>query len=129
MSLSAYTVRTSIAVSDMARARAFYEGKLGLSAGEDQAGESRIYACGGDTSLHVYVSPAHAGKAAATVATWYVADLEQVVDELSANGVIFERYDDPALMTDEKGIHELGDGRVAWFKDPDGNTFAVEQQT
>ncbi|MGH2804435.1 MAG: VOC family protein, partial [Thermoleophilaceae bacterium] len=110
MSLSAYTVRTSIAVSDMARARAFYEGKLGLSAGEDQAGESRIYACGGDTSLHVYVSPAHAGKAAATVATWYVADLEQVVDELSANGVIFERYDDPALMTDEKGIHELGDG-------------------
>ncbi|MGH2805147.1 MAG: VOC family protein, partial [Thermoleophilaceae bacterium] len=61
--------------------------------------------------------------------TWYVADLEQVVDELSANGVIFERYDDPALMTDEKGIHELGDGRVAWFKDPDGNTFAVEQQT
>ena len=66
-------------------------------------------------------------QATATLATWYVADLERVVDELSSSGVRFERYDDPALRADERGIHELGDGRVAWFKDPDGNTFAVEQ--
>jgi catechol 2,3-dioxygenase-like lactoylglutathione lyase family enzyme len=127
MSLSSYKVRTSIAVSDMARARDFYERKLGLSASEEDGDDSRIYACGGDTSLHVYASPAHAGKATATLATWYVPDLEQVVDELTSNGVTFERYDDPSLKTDEKGIHELGDGRVAWFKDPDGNTFAIEQ--
>jgi catechol 2,3-dioxygenase-like lactoylglutathione lyase family enzyme len=129
MSLSNYRVRTSIAVSDMARASEFYEGKLGLFAGEDQPDQSRIYACGGDTSLHVYASPDQAGKAAATVATWYVDDLEQVVDELRTDGVTFEHYDDPSLETDEKGIHQLGDGMVAWFKDPDGNTFAVEQQT
>jgi catechol 2,3-dioxygenase-like lactoylglutathione lyase family enzyme len=129
MSLSSYRVRTSIAVSDMAHATGFYAGKLGLSVGEDQSDESRIYACGGDTSLHVYASPAHAGEATATLATWYVADLERVVDELSSSGVTFERYDDPALKTDERGIHELSDGRVAWFKDPDGNTFAVEQGT
>jgi catechol 2,3-dioxygenase-like lactoylglutathione lyase family enzyme len=61
------------------------------------------------------------------MATWIVSDLEEVVDALRSNGVIFERYDDPALTADEKGIHELGDGRVAWFKDPDGNTFALEQ--
>jgi catechol 2,3-dioxygenase-like lactoylglutathione lyase family enzyme len=127
MSLSRYKVRTSIAVSDMARAAEFYEQKLGLSAAEDPPDDSRIYACGGDTALHVYRSPAHVGKATATLATWYVADLEQVVDELTANGVTFERYEDPSLRTDEKGIHELGDGRVAWFKDPDGNTFAIEQ--
>jgi catechol 2,3-dioxygenase-like lactoylglutathione lyase family enzyme len=127
MSLSSYKVRTSIAVSDLARATDFYEGKLGLSPSEDQGSESRIYPCGGGTSLHVYASPAHAGKATATLATWYVPDLEQVVDELTSNGVNFERYDDPSLETDERGIHELGDGRVAWFKDPDGNTFAVEQ--
>jgi catechol 2,3-dioxygenase-like lactoylglutathione lyase family enzyme len=127
MSLSSYKVRTSIAVSDMARAVEFYEGGLGLSGEVDATDQSRIYACGGDTSLHVYASPAQAGKATATLATWYVADLEQVVDELSSNGVTFERYDDPALRTDAKGIHELGDGRVAWFKDPDGNTFAIEQ--
>jgi catechol 2,3-dioxygenase-like lactoylglutathione lyase family enzyme len=127
MGLSAYKVRTSIAVSDIARAAEFYEAKLGLPRGEEQSDESRIYACGGDTSLHVYESPAHAGKAPATLATWYVEDLEEVVDELSSTGVAFQRYDDPALKTDEKGIYELGDGRVAWFSDPDGNTFAIEE--
>jgi catechol 2,3-dioxygenase-like lactoylglutathione lyase family enzyme len=127
MSLSTYRVRPSIAVSDMARAAEFYEGKLGLTAGKDQSDESRIYACGGDTSLHVYESPGHAGKATSTLATWYVDDLEHVVDELGSKGVTFEHYDDPALKADTKGIHELGEGSVAWFKDPDGNTFAIEQ--
>jgi hypothetical protein len=76
----------------------------------------------------VYSSLTHAGAASATLATWRVTDLENVVDELGAKGVSFERYDDPALRTNEKGIHELGDGgRVAWFKDPDGNTFAIEE--
>jgi catechol 2,3-dioxygenase-like lactoylglutathione lyase family enzyme len=127
MSLSEYRVRTSIAVSDLARATEFYEGTLGLAATGIRPDESRIYACGGDTSLHVYTSPGQAGKATATLATWYVPDLEEVVDELRSRGVTFERYDDPALKADEKGIHELGDGRVAWFKDPDGNTLAIEQ--
>jgi catechol 2,3-dioxygenase-like lactoylglutathione lyase family enzyme len=127
MSLGGYEVRTSIAVSDITRAAEFYEGKLGLSAPESQHDESRIYACGGDTSLHVYASPTHAGTATATLATWYVADLEEVVDELRSRGVTFERYDDPSLRADAKGIHELDTGRVAWFKDPDGNTFALEQ--
>jgi catechol 2,3-dioxygenase-like lactoylglutathione lyase family enzyme len=129
MSLSSYIVRPSLAVADIARAAEFYEGKLGLAAGEEQSDESRIYACGGGTSLHVYVSPTQATRATATLATWYVTDLEQVVDELGANGVTFERYDDPALKADEKGIHELDDGRVAWFSDPDGNTFAIEEGT
>jgi catechol 2,3-dioxygenase-like lactoylglutathione lyase family enzyme len=127
MGLSAYKVRASIAVSDIARAAEFYEGKLGLSPSEIQSDESRIYACGGDTSLHVYASPAHTGKSTATLATWYVPDLEQVVDELRSGGVGFEHYDDPGLSADDRGIHELDDGRVAWFRDPDGNTFALEQ--
>jgi catechol 2,3-dioxygenase-like lactoylglutathione lyase family enzyme len=129
MSLSAYEVQASIPVSDVARAAEFYEGTLGLrSGGRNQIGSSRIYACGGGTSLHVYSSLTHAGAASATLATWRVTDLENVVDELGAKGVSFERYDDPALRTNEKGIHELGDGgRVAWFKDPDGNTFAIEE--
>jgi catechol 2,3-dioxygenase-like lactoylglutathione lyase family enzyme len=129
MSLSSYMVRTSVAVADIARAAEFYEGRLGLAPGEQQSDESRIYGCGGGTSLHVYQSPAHAGRATATLATWYVADLEHVVDELRSHGVTFERYGDPALKADEKGIHELDDGRVAWFSDPDGNTFAIEEGT
>jgi catechol 2,3-dioxygenase-like lactoylglutathione lyase family enzyme len=129
MSLSSYEVRTSIAVPDLARAAEFYEGKLRLTAGGEQSDESRVYACGGGTSLHVYESPRQASQGTATLATWYVPDLEAVVDELASNGVAFERYDDPTLKVDEKGIHELEDGRVAWFRDPDGNTFAVEQES
>jgi catechol 2,3-dioxygenase-like lactoylglutathione lyase family enzyme len=126
MSLRRYKVQTSIAVTDMTKAREFYEDKLGLAGVEDPHDGSQIYACGGDTSIHVYASP-HAGKAPATLATWRVADLEQVIDELTSKGVTFEHYDEPTLQTDEKGIHTLGDGKVAWFKDPDNNTFAIEE--
>jgi catechol 2,3-dioxygenase-like lactoylglutathione lyase family enzyme len=129
MSLGFHKVRPSIAVSDLSRAAEFYERKLGLRPGLEQSDESRIYACGGDTSLHVYVSPTGAGSASATLATWYVPDLDQAVDELTAKGVTFDRYDDPVLKTNEKGIHEMADGRVAWFKDPDGNGFAIEEGT
>ena len=60
-----------------------------------------------------------------TLATWHVDDVEQVVDELSSRGVAFEHYE--GLTTDERGISpRAGGGKVAWFKDPDGNTFAVE---
>jgi hypothetical protein len=52
-----------------------------------------------------------------------------VVDELTSNGVTFDRHNDPVLKTNEKGIHEMDDGRVAWFKDPDGNAFAIEERT
>ena len=128
MSLSTHEVRPSIAVSDISRAAAFYEGKLGLRAGREQSDESRLYPCGGGTSLHVYAAPTPSTRGTATLATWYVADLDRVVDELGSNGVTFERYDDPELQGDDRGIHELDDGRVAWFKDPDGNTFAIEDR-
>jgi catechol 2,3-dioxygenase-like lactoylglutathione lyase family enzyme len=125
MSLSNYRLNASIAVSDMARAKEFYEGKLGLSALRAGADGSQIYASGGNAALHVYPSPARAGRSTATLATWYVDDVERVVDELTYNGVTFEHYDE--VTTNERGVSpRAGGGKVAWFKDPDGNTFAVE---
>jgi hypothetical protein len=54
-----------------------------------------------------------------------VDDVERIVDELSAKGVTFERYE--GLTSDERGVSpRAGGGKVAWFRDPDGNTFAVE---
>ena len=126
MSLSGYRVSVQIAVADMDRAREFYEAKLGLSGEQGPSAATRVYACGEGTSLHVYVAPTHAGKATATIARWDVDSVEQAVDELTAKGVEFERYDEP-VKTDARGIHDSGYGRVAWFKDPDGNTFALEQ--
>jgi hypothetical protein len=59
------------------------------------------------------------------MATWCVDNIEQVVDELTTAGVEFVRYDE--LEHDARGITpRVGGGRIAWFQDPDGNTFAVE---
>jgi catechol 2,3-dioxygenase-like lactoylglutathione lyase family enzyme len=125
MSLSNYKLNVSIAVSGTAPATEFYERKLGLSVAQAGTDGSRIYATGGGAALHVYPSPLHAGRSTATLATWYVDDVERVVDELGSNGVTFEHYE--GVTTDEKGISpRAGGGKVAWFKDPDGNTFAVE---
>ena len=121
MTLSRYELNASIAVSDMARASEFYERKLGLRATSSGADGSKVY----ESALHVYPSPANAGMSAATLATWYVDDVEAVVDELTANGVTFEHYE--GITTDAKGISpRAGGGKVAWFNDPDGNTFAIE---
>lgn len=129
MPLNAYHVRASIAVSDIAAAVAFYEGRLGLQALESGpsahiADGSRVYGSGGGPALNVFES-ATAGKTDATLATWYVDDLDQVVDELVASGVEFTRYEQ--FEHDAKGISpRAGGGRIAWFQDPDGNTFAIE---
>ncbi len=127
MSLSEYKVVAGLAVSDMARAREFYEGKLGLSVGID-SGDNVAYPCAAGSVLHVYLSPEHAGKSTATLAGWGVDDAEKVVDELTSKGIVFEHYDEGPIITDEKGIATFdGDARVAYFKDPDGNTLSIAQ--
>ncbi|MGC4767357.1 VOC family protein [Micromonospora sp. DT44] len=116
-------------MSDIARAVAFYEGKLGLralrSAPSAQTPDgSRIYASGGGPALNVYQSVT-AGTTEATLATWYVDDLDEIVDELTAAGVDLVRYEQ--FEHDPKGITaRAGGGRIAWIQDPDGNTFAIE---
>jgi len=127
MTLSSYKVGAVVAVSDMGRAREFYEGKLGLSARTDDPDGGRTYACGGDTSIHVFLSPGNAGKSTATVAGWVVDDLERVVADLTSKGVTFEQYDTPPFATNEKGIAVIGESKSAWLKDPDGNTLALIQ--
>jgi catechol 2,3-dioxygenase-like lactoylglutathione lyase family enzyme len=110
----------------MARAREFYEGKIGLVLDDgDQPQDNRRYRCGEGTLIHVFVSP-YAGSAKSTLAGWDVDDIEAVVDELAANGVVFEQYDLPGIVTDEKGIATFeGDAKVAYFKDPDGNILSI----
>jgi catechol 2,3-dioxygenase-like lactoylglutathione lyase family enzyme len=124
MGLSDGRVEAVVAVSDMGKAKEFYEGKLGLSGGEDQGDGGTSYTCAGGTQIHVYPSPGNAGSSGATLAAWLVDDLDAAVDELTANGVTFERYGEP-FNTNEKGIASFGDIKAAWFKDPDGNILSV----
>src|SRR5919205_1129273 len=127
MGLSRYKVAAALAVSDMDRAREFYEGKLGLSVGID-SGDNVQYQCGEGSVMHVYLSPEHAGKSTATLAGWGVDDVEEVVNELTSRGVTFERYDEGPIITDEIGIATFeGGAKVAYFRDPDGNTLSIAQ--
>jgi catechol 2,3-dioxygenase-like lactoylglutathione lyase family enzyme len=129
MTLGDYPLRTSVAVSDIHRAVAFYEGRLGLRAlwsgpSAHIPEGSRLYGSGGGPALNVYQS-ATAGQTAATLATWYVDDLDRIADELAAAGVELVRYEQ--YEHDARGITaRAGGGRIGWIQDPDGNTFAIE---
>ena len=54
-----------------------------------------------------------------------VPDVEAAVDELTAQGVVFERYEGTLAETDEKGVFRGGGPLIAWFTDPAGNVFSV----
>lgn len=125
MGLQDCKVGVTVPVSEMARATEFYEGKLGLSGGQEQGDGGVTYQFAEGTRLHVYPSPDNAGKSGATIAGFQTDDVEGMVNELSSKGIEFEQYDTDQIKTNEKGIAELGDIKVAWFKDPDGNTLAV----
>jgi catechol 2,3-dioxygenase-like lactoylglutathione lyase family enzyme len=127
MGLSDFRVDAGIAVSDLARARRFYEETLGLVAIEEEDQGVR-YQCGEGTRLFVYLSTANSGTSSATVAGWFVDDLDQTMNELAERGAVFERYDQPGIKTDERGVFDAGRFRAAWLKDPDGNTLALTQQ-
>jgi catechol 2,3-dioxygenase-like lactoylglutathione lyase family enzyme len=114
----------TIAVKDVAVARKFYEGTLGLKRVPTGEEPGVLGYRSGSSSLLVYESQ-YAGSNKATAATWVVGDaLNDIVRALKAKGVAFERYDLPDTKH-EGDVHVSGKTRVAWFKDPDGNILSI----
>jgi catechol 2,3-dioxygenase-like lactoylglutathione lyase family enzyme len=126
MGLSDCRVEPLLAVSDLARAKRFYEERLGLRPGTEEA-EGVHYPCAHGTGINVYLSVENAGKSPATLAGWFVDDLDRTMDELASRGVVFEQYDQPGLKTNERGVFDAGRFRAAWARDPDGNTIAFTE--
>lgn len=116
--LSDSSVAAVVAVKDLAAAKEFYSGVLGLRESDESDPGGVLYECGG-SQLLVYES-SFAGTNAATAASWRVSGIEQEVASLAERGVSFERYDLPGA-TREGDIHLIGSIKGAWFKDPDGN--------
>ena len=114
-----------IPVSNVARARKFYEGTLGLTPKEEYAG-GVIYECGNGSWVFMYPSPG-AGTSKASTAFWAVDDVAAEVAELKARGVVFEEYDMPGI-TMVNSIATAGGAKTAWFKDTEGNILAVSQR-
>ena len=108
-----------VAVSDIDRARTFYQDTLGLTPDQEQQGDVLGFRTG-QTRLTVYRSD-YAGTNKANAVTWDMkGDLVDTVKALQGKGVTFERYDFPG-MDWKDGWHEAGPAKLAWFKDPDGN--------
>jgi catechol 2,3-dioxygenase-like lactoylglutathione lyase family enzyme len=126
MGLRDHTVEAALAVSDLDRARRFYEDQLGLVASEEEEQGVR-YPCAQGSGIFVYLSPENAGRSPATLAGWSVDDLDATMADLASRGVVFEKYDQPGLRTDEHGVFDAGRFRAAWVRDPDGNTMAITE--
>ena len=114
-----------IPVSNVARARKFYEGTLGLTPREEYAG-GVIYECGKGSWVFMYPSPG-AGTSKASTAFWAVDDVVAEVAALKARGVVFEEYDMPGIKM-VNSIATAGGAKTAWFKDSEGNILAVSQR-
>jgi catechol 2,3-dioxygenase-like lactoylglutathione lyase family enzyme len=112
-----------VPITDTAKARAFYEGVLGLHFVKDDGFAMVLDANG----IMVRAAKMKEVKPAEfTILGWQVTDIENVVRSLQKEGVHFEIFG--FFKQDELGIWTAPTGdKIAWFKDPDGNTLSVSQ--
>ena len=122
--LSDASVTTMLPVKDMARARAFYEGSLGLKPGGLKPDGKFVYAVGGST-LALFPKP-EGTKADHTAISFRVQNIAASIDELKRGGVVFEDYDFPGLKT-VNHVCVLGAEKAAWFKDTEGNYLCIHE--
>jgi predicted enzyme related to lactoylglutathione lyase len=113
---------SGFSTNDIDAARAFYGDTLGLTVKQEMMGLLSIEFAGGGRII-IYPKPNHE-PATFTVLNFPVDDVDGAVDELTAKGVTFERYD--GMNQDERGIvRDDQSPAIAWFKDPAGNILAI----
>jgi catechol 2,3-dioxygenase-like lactoylglutathione lyase family enzyme len=118
-------VTTMLPVKDLSRARAFYEGKLGLKPVGLKPDGKFTYDCGGAT---LALFPKQGGtKADHTAVSFRVADIAASIAELERAGVAFEDYDFPGLKT-VGHVCVLGAEKAAWFLDTEGNILCLHEE-
>ena len=111
-----------IPARDMARARKFYEGTVGLKPKMEING-GVVYEFAGGTACFLYTTP-NAGTSQASQAFWDVKDVDKLIGELKERGVKFEKYDIPGERS-PAGAIIAGGAKAAWFKDSEGNIMAL----
>jgi catechol 2,3-dioxygenase-like lactoylglutathione lyase family enzyme len=112
-----------VATREPSRAKEFYRDTLGLPlVSEDEF--ALVFDATGTMLRVTRVQELAAAKY--TVLGWHVHDIVQTAKDLQKAQVTLERY--PGMQQDELGIWNSPSGaRVAWFKDPDGNTLSITQ--
>ena len=113
----------TIPVSNLDRAREFYEATLGLRPALVTEG-GVMYASG---SSQFFVYPSRYRASGHTQMSWLVSDIKVAVDGLRAKGVEFEEYDITGVEMVDGIAHSGPEVWTAWFKDPDGNLLGLTQ--
>lgn len=122
--LSDASVTTMLPVKDVARARGFYEGCLGLKPGGFKPDGKFVYRVGGST-LALFPKP-DGTKADHTAVSFQVQDIAASIEKMKRAGVTFEDYDFPGLKT-VNHVCVLGAEKAAWFKDTEGNYLCIHE--
>jgi catechol 2,3-dioxygenase-like lactoylglutathione lyase family enzyme len=124
----AKTAFSGFSVDDLAKAKEFYAGTLGLEVTPEGVGLG-LHLPGGGT-VFAYPKKGHQ-PATFTILNFRVEAIDEAVDALLQRGVQFEHYPEEP-KTDEKGIFRgisKNQGpNIAWFKDPAGNILAVIEE-
>ena len=112
-----------MATRDPSRAKKFYRDTLGLPlVSEDEF--ALVFDTAGTMLRVTRVQEVAAAKY--TVLGWRVRDIVQTAKDLQKVHIILERY--AGMQQDDLGIWNSPSGaKVAWFKDPDGNTLSITQ--
>ena len=117
-----HRVFATIPATDMARAKRWYEEKLGVKPSREILAGA-VYDMGGGSGFLLYPTE-FAGKAPNTLMGLETGDVEGDVAALKKKGVVFLEYDTPDLKT-VNSIASFGDLKGAWFKDSEGNILSV----
>lgn len=122
--LGKYNIIGFVSIVDVSRARDFYRDTLGLRLVTEEPPFALVFDANGimvRLGMVKELPPAHG-----TVLGWQVPEITAAVKSLGQAGVSFERYN--GVDQDELGIWTSPSGaKVAWFKDPDGNTLSVSE--
>jgi catechol 2,3-dioxygenase-like lactoylglutathione lyase family enzyme len=113
-----------IATSDPDRAKKFYRDTLGLRLVSEELPFALVFDANG---IMLRVTIVEKVKPAGyTVLGWQVPKIKPAAQALTKAGVVFERF--PGMEQDDLGIwNSPGGAKVAWFKDPDGNTLSISE--
>ena len=113
-------VVSTVAVTDLDRAKRFFAEQLGLPL-LDETPFAYRFGAGKGTQMSVRRGQPNVGQ---TAAHFEVDDIEAVIRELTSRGVTFEDYEAPKTVD---FIAQIGPARAAWFQDPDGNVFGLRE--
>jgi len=120
--LATSPIMAFVATVNSDQSRAFYESALGLRLVSDDP-FAVVFDCAG-TMLRIQ-KVERLEPHPFTALGWQVADIETAVSDLESKGIAFEKF---PFVEDPHGIWTApGGARIAWFKDPDGNTLSLTQ--